>query len=99
MMEQTKTVDGVKDALGYQISYLYKCVREKNLPDFFHVNKHIDKVFPGSVVTKNGREVNLFWKENEKMVKNAVHGMCNLREMLVDCYTTFEDIDVAFLFR
>lgn len=98
MMTKERKLNGVKDAFGYQITYLEHCIRARNLPEFFHGNKHIGKIFPGSFVTRNGRQVNLFWKENPNMVQAALSNIATLKRNLVGLFTPFEEKDVAFLF-
>ncbi|CAG2221861.1 unnamed protein product [Mytilus edulis] len=81
-------IGGVKDALGYHITYLNMFVSKRVLPDFFHGNKHLGKIFPSSKILENLRELNLFWKSNPTLLETAIHGFKGLVKILEGCFTS-----------
>lgn len=84
---QDKKISGVKDALGHQITFLNECIRNRFLPDFFLGNKDLEKIFPGSQLTENHRQLNLFWKTNPRQLLAAVYGIPSLTDILNGCFT------------
>lgn len=87
MQDSKSKITGVKLALGHQITYLNNCVKDRFLPDFFHGNKDLEKIFPGSTLTENHREQNLFWKTNPRQLMAAAHGIPTLTGNLNGCFT------------
>ncbi|VDI60951.1 Hypothetical predicted protein [Mytilus galloprovincialis] len=85
-------IGGVKDALGFHITYLNMFVSKRVLPDFFHGNKHLGKIFPSSRILENHRELNLFWKSNPTLLETAIHGFKKLVKILEGCFTSSDDL-------
>lgn len=80
-------ITGVKDALGLHLTYIRKYVSERYLPDFFLGNKNLAKIFPGSKILENHRQLNLFWKANPRLLLAAINGLKRLLEILEGCFT------------
>ncbi|CAC5380422.1 unnamed protein product [Mytilus coruscus] len=80
-------ITGVKDALGLHVTYIRKYVSERFLPDFFLGNKDLVKIFPGSKILENRRQLNLFWKANPRLLLAAINGLKRLLEILEGCFT------------
>ncbi|XP_062567329.1 uncharacterized protein LOC134229596 [Saccostrea cucullata] len=87
MRDSKRNLTGVKDALGHQITALNKCVSERYLNDFFQGNEDLEKIFPGSELTKNHRQQNLFWKANPNLMMSARYGIPKLTGNLNGCFT------------
>lgn len=91
--DQNCKVTGVKDALGYQISELRKCLQERYLPDFFLGNKALKEIFPGSVLNQLHRQQNLFWKIHPQLLCDALrHGFSQLLDFLSGLFTCIEGL-------
>lgn len=88
--EQNIKVTGVKDALGYQISELRKCLNERCLPDVFLGNKALEEIFPGSKLNQMHRQQNLFWKTHPQLLLDSQrHGLPQLLDYSSGLYTCY----------
>jgi hypothetical protein len=87
MTDSNGKLNGVKDALGHQISRLRTCLAERYLPDRFQGNKATEEIFPGSMLNRNHREQNLFWKVKPQSLLLAKDGMPQLLDRLSGFYT------------
>lgn len=88
--DQNMIVTGFKDALGYQISELRKCLQERYLPDFFLGNKALKEIFPGSILNQMHRQQNLFWKTHPQLLLDSQrHGLPQLLDYSSGLYTCY----------
>lgn len=87
MTDSNCKLNGVKDALGHQISHLRECLTERYLPDFFQGNKALEEIFPGSILNRSHRKQNLFWKVNPSLLVLAKDGLPQLLDQCSGFYT------------
>lgn len=88
--DQNIKITGVKDALGYQISELRKCLNERCLPDVFLGNKALEEIFPGSKLNQMHRQQNLFWKTHPQLLLDSQrHGLPQLLDYSSGLYTCY----------
>lgn len=79
-------LSGVREALGYFLSFLKSALEKECLPDFFLGNEHLDKIFPGSYFSNIRIKYNLFVKENPELVEAAKFGFPELESFLAGCF-------------
>ncbi|XP_052688665.1 uncharacterized protein LOC128167151 [Crassostrea angulata] len=79
-------LSGVREALGYFLSFLKSALEKEVLPDFFLGNEHLDKIFPGSYFSKIRIKYNLFDKETPELVKAAKFGFPEFERVLSGCF-------------
>lgn len=79
-------LSGVREALGYFLSFLKLAMKKEVLPDFFLGNEHLDKIFPGSCFSKTRIKYNLFDKETPELVKSAKFGFPEFEKVLAGCF-------------
>lgn len=79
-------LSGVREALGYFLSFLKSVLEKKVLPDFFLGNEYLDKIFPGSYFSKIHIKYNLFDKENPALVEQAKFGFPEFERVLSGCF-------------
>ncbi|XP_062568609.1 uncharacterized protein LOC134230772 [Saccostrea cucullata] len=79
-------IAGVREALGYFLTFINLSFEKKCLPDFFLGNENLGKIFPDSHFTKIRVKYNLFEKENTRLVEAAKYGFPEMQKVLYGCY-------------
>ena len=79
-------LNGVREALGYFLTFLEFVLKMKYLPDFFLGNKYLYKIFPGSYFSNIYIKYNLFNKEDPEVVQAAKYGLPEMKTVLADCF-------------
>ncbi|XP_062598182.1 uncharacterized protein LOC134259588 [Saccostrea cucullata] len=79
-------IAGVREALGYFMTFVYLSLEKKCLPDFFLGNENLGKIFPDSHFTKIHVKYNLFEKENPRLVEAAKYCFPEMQNVLYGCY-------------
>ncbi|XP_022329345.2 cyclic GMP-AMP synthase-like receptor 1 [Crassostrea virginica] len=79
-------LNGVREALGYFLTFLELVLEKECLPDFFLGNEYLDKIFPGSYFSKIRIKYNLFDKEDPAKVQAAKYGLPEMKTVLAECF-------------
>ena len=79
-------LNGVREALGYFLTFLDLVLEKECLPDFFLGNEYLNKIFPGSYFSNIQIKYNLFDKEDPAKVKAAKHGLPEMKNKLAGCF-------------
>ena len=79
-------LSGVREALGYFLTFLELVLEKECLPDFFLGNEYLDKIFPGSYFSKIRIKYNLFDKEDPAKVQAAKYGLPEMKTVLAECF-------------
>ena len=79
-------LNGVREALGYFLTFLELVLERECLPDFFLGNEYLDKIFPGSYFSNIHIKYNLFDKEDPTKVQAAKFGFQEMITILSGCF-------------
>ena len=79
-------LNGVREALGYFLTFLDLVLEKECLPDFFLGNEYLDKIFPGSYFSNIHIRYNLFNKEEPAKVQAAKFGFQEMITILSGCF-------------
>ena len=79
-------LNGVREALGYFLTFLDLVLERECLPDFFLGNEYLDKIFPGSYFSNIQIKYNLFDKEDPAKVHVAKFGFQEMISILSGCF-------------
>jgi hypothetical protein len=71
ILRKKNTLSGVKEALGYFVKYLELSIKTGYLPHFFHGNKYLHVMFPGSPFEEEVEDYNLFASKDPETLRQA----------------------------
>ncbi|VDI55636.1 Hypothetical predicted protein [Mytilus galloprovincialis] len=90
---KTKSLSGVKEALGYFLQFLELCIKSRNLPHFFYGNPWVHVMFPNCTFGSNKPEKNLYGRICKNTFINAEKAFRKMLQDLKGLYTEFDSLD------
>jgi hypothetical protein len=86
ILSEKNTLSGVKEALGYFVKYLEISIETGYLPHFFHGNKYLHVMFPGSPFEEEVESYNLFASKDPETLRQARYSLSRFLRSLSGLY-------------
>ncbi|CAC5396713.1 unnamed protein product [Mytilus coruscus] len=90
---KTKSLSGVKEALGYFLLFLELCIDNRNLPHFFYGNPWVHVMFPNCSFGCNKSKKNLYSRLSMDTFVQAESSFRSMLQDLKEMYKEFDTLD------
>ncbi|XP_071174620.1 uncharacterized protein [Mytilus edulis] len=90
---KTKSLSGVKEALGYFLQFLELCIENRNLPHFFYGNPWVHEMFLNCTFGCNKSKKNLYSRLSMDTFLQAESAFRNMLQDLKGMYKKFDTLD------